>query len=191
MDSDQSAENAQSDRMSRAFSELSSYHSGTSVVSSNLSSGETGDSDASSASDEVTSSDLEGFTTDSDFETEETSETSTRSPHSSDTSYGLTALIEETDRQKLAEFVHLRPEDRRWIDAAWTYFDKEPVYRRQAKPVKVVRKMRTKIMGKVNWTELQHEYNLRHPLCAAQKATEDLQRLSIEARYMPLPDLNV
>ncbi|RCN47821.1 hypothetical protein ANCCAN_06158, partial [Ancylostoma caninum] len=167
-----------------AFSELSSYHSGTSLASTEFSSGDTSSSDATdSSADEEESDD--------DYETEETSESSPRSPHSSDTSFGLSTLIEETDREKLAEFVRLRPDDLRWISAAWSYFDNEPVHRRKAKSVKVVRKMRSNVKYKGNWTELQHEYNLRHPLCADGKTMEELKRISLDARYMPLPDLTV
>ncbi|VDM82572.1 unnamed protein product [Strongylus vulgaris] len=158
MESEQSKNSKEMDDINRAFSELSSYHSGTSLVSSDLSSGDTGTSGDGSSSEEGSTVDEDDFTTDdSDF----------------------------------AEFVRLRPEDRRWIDAAWTYFDREPVYRRQLKPVKVVRKMRAKISSKASWTELQHEYNLRHPLCTDGKTIEELRKLSLDARYMPLPDLTV
>ncbi|RCN34577.1 hypothetical protein ANCCAN_19583 [Ancylostoma caninum] len=187
----------------RAFSELSSYHSGTSLASTEFSSGDTSSSDAtdSSADEEESDDDFEkrilfsrnfSITKMRIFgETEETSESSPRSPHSSDTSFGLSTLIEETDREKLAEFVRLRPDDLRWISAAWSYFDNEPVHRRKAKSVKVVRKMRSNVKYRGNWTELQHEYNLRHPLCADGKTMEELKRISLDARYMPLPDLTV
>ncbi|EYB97316.1 hypothetical protein Y032_0141g2202 [Ancylostoma ceylanicum] len=184
MDSGQSSTEESDDGIQRAFSELSSYHSGTTLASTDFSSGDT-----SSTNETDSSADEEE--TDDDFETEETSESSPRSPHSSDTSFGLSTLIEETDREKLAEFVRLRPDDQRWITAAWRYFDNEPVHRRKAKSVKVVRKMRSNVKYKGNWTELQHEYNLRHPLCADGKTMEELRRISLDARYMPLPDLTV
>ncbi|EYB97313.1 hypothetical protein Y032_0141g2202 [Ancylostoma ceylanicum] len=105
-------------------------------------------------------------------------------------------MLAEADNQSqhaepLSEFVRLRPDDQRWITAAWRYFDNEPVHRRKAKSVKVVRKMRSNVKYKGNWTELQHEYNLRHPLCADGKTMEELRRISLDARYMPLPDLTV
>ncbi|KAK6740706.1 hypothetical protein RB195_008888 [Necator americanus] len=184
MNPEQSDSN-ESDGEQKAFSELSSYHSGTTMVSSEFSSGDT--TDTSDVYDEEESDEPETSETDETDESEET----TSSPHSSDTSFDLSTLIEETDREKLAKFVRLRPTDIRWINAAWNYFDQEPVYRNRAKPVKVVRKMRSNVKHRGNWTELQHEYNLRHPLCADGKTMKELMKLSFDARYMPLPDLTV
>ncbi|KJH53142.1 hypothetical protein DICVIV_00640 [Dictyocaulus viviparus] len=167
----------------RAFSELSSYYSDMTSSSSEITS-----SDIESSHDTSKSCDDEETT---NFETDDADDTSDYSTHSSDTSFQLSTLIEETNREKLAEFVRLRPADQQWIRAAWTYFDAEPTYRRNFKAVKVARKMRSDLKPKNNWTELYREYFLRHPLNLDSKSIDELKRLSFDAPFLPLPDLTV
>ncbi|XGW16350.1 hypothetical protein V3C99_001649 [Haemonchus contortus] len=178
-----------SDDLQRAFSELSSYYSGL-----------TSATDMSSS--EVTTSSRETSRSDGDEDEEDSSEydseestgssvSSSYSTHPSDTSYDLSTLIEETDREKLANFVRLRPFDRKWVSAAWKYTESEPTFRRKSKMTKVVRKIRTDIKLGFHWTELHREYHLRHPLDADGKTIQELRRLSLDACFRPLPDLYV
>ncbi|PIO75247.1 hypothetical protein TELCIR_02711 [Teladorsagia circumcincta] len=142
--------------LKRAFSELSSYYSGltgaTDLSSSELTS--------SSAETSTGNDDDEEDSSEDEYESDEASEsssTSSYSTHPSDTSYELSTLIEETDREKLgklsnfgvrlqsrkhcgdkrlhrsAKFVRLRPVDKKWINAAWKYTQNEPTFRRRAK----------------------------------------------------------
>ncbi|KAK6056733.1 hypothetical protein COOONC_05760 [Cooperia oncophora] len=146
----------ESDVLQRAFSELSSYYSGL-TGATDLSS-----SDLSSFSRETDdSADGEGESSEDDEEFTESSSTSSYSTHPSDTSYELSTLIEETDREKLANFVRLRPIDRKWINAAWTYTQNEPMFRRRVKMKKVVRKIRTDLKLGYHWTELHREVSSR------------------------------
>ncbi|KAK6015009.1 hypothetical protein OSTOST_19576 [Ostertagia ostertagi] len=116
----------------RAFSELSSYYSGL-TGATDLSSSELTSSSAETSSG---SDDDEEDSSEDDYESDEATEsssTSSYSTHPSDTSYDLSTLIEETDREKLANFVRLRPVDKKWINAAWKYTQNEPTFRRRVK----------------------------------------------------------
>ncbi|VDO95694.1 unnamed protein product [Heligmosomoides polygyrus] len=174
----------------RAFSELSSYYSGIEDASGG--SGSSGceqdedddsDDEESDGDDEEEDDDEEEYEDDDEYESnddsdddeeeessgsEEASESSRCSVHPSDTSFELSTLIEETDPDMLDDFVRLRPVDREWVEAAWSYTDNEPVFHYRTK------------------------YYLRHPIPADGKtALESRRRVWHDPLCMSLPDLDV
>lgn len=193
---------------------MSSYYSGIEDASGG--SGSSGceqdedddsDDEESDGDDEEEDDDEEEYEDDDEYESnddsdddeeeessgsEEASESSRCSVHPSDTSFELSTLIEETDPDMLDDFVRLRPVDREWVEAAWSYTDNEPVFHYRTKIVKVVRKMRPKLKHGSNWTELHREYYLRHPIPADGKtALESRRRVWHDPLCMSLPDLDV
>ncbi|KAJ1369982.1 hypothetical protein KIN20_031606 [Parelaphostrongylus tenuis] len=123
-----------------------------------------------------------------DFETDGTSDVSVSSTQPSDTSYQLSALNEELDREKLAKLVQLHPADKEWITAAWDFVDNGPTFCRSPRAVKVVRKAPCTLRrGKNNWTELYREnYLRRRSKRHCSPPMDELKRLSLNSNSSPL-----